>query len=182
MRKIARLNAFALFALLCSAASFIALPGTARAEMLEPAQSATPSIGPERIAAAKALLEATGAAKQFDAVVPVITQQLEAAFTKLKPEHAAEIKEAFGRIPEKFSSRKQELLDQIAVLYAQQLTAAELNEMTDFYKSPAGRKLVGVQGTLVQQSMVLGKAWGQKIGLEIQQEIRSELKQRGIEL
>jgi len=69
---------------------------------------------PARLAAAKDLLVVVGSAKQFDVVVPLITQQLENAFVNLKPDHAAEIKDVFRAIPEKFSQRKQELLDQIA--------------------------------------------------------------------
>ena len=87
-----------------------------------------------------------------------------------------------GRIPEKFAARKQELLDQIAMLYAQRLTTAELKEISSFFKSPLGRKFAGMQAGLAQQSMTLGRAWGQKIGQEIEQEIRAELRERGIEL
>jgi hypothetical protein len=166
------LKAFALLALLSAAALPGALPGLALAQTADP----------ERLAAAKALLDAAGTAKQFDTVVPLISQQIEAAFTQLKPEYAAQIKEAFGRIPEKFSARKQELLDQIAELYAQHLTAPELDEIAKFYKSPVGMKFVSLQATLAQQSMLLGRTWGQKIGQEIEQEIRENLKQKGIQL
>ncbi len=173
MRRVIGLKAIAFFALLCVAALPVAVPGHALAQTAQ-------TVDPERVSAAKALLEAAGTAKQFDALMPSLTQQIQAAFIQLKPENAAQIKDAFGRIPEKFSARKQELLDQIAVLYAQQLTAAELNEIANFYKSPVGQKFVGMQRALVQQSMQLGRDWGQKIGSEIEEEIRRELKGRGI--
>ena len=119
-------------------------------------------------------------AKQFEVVVPLITQQLENAFVNLKPDHAAEIKDVFRIIPEKFSQRKQELLDQVAVLYAERLTADDLNELIKFYKSPIGAKFIQLQPELVQQSMQLGQAWGRKIGQEIDQEVRKQLKERGV--
>src|SRR5208282_1379111 len=114
-----------LFALLISPAFAIAMPDYVQAQNTGTPPSAQ-SIDPERSAAAKELLESAGMVKQFDTVVPLLTQQLEGLFTKLKPEHTAEIKNAFQRIPEKFAARKQELLDQIAMLYAQRLTTAEL--------------------------------------------------------
>ncbi|MFY9643252.1 MAG: DUF2059 domain-containing protein [Rhodomicrobium sp.] len=154
----------------------------AQAQNAGAASADAQAVDPERLAAAQEFFQAAGVAKQFDAVVPLLTQQMEGIFVKLKPEHAAEIKDAFKRIPEKFATRKQELLDQIAVLYAERLTAAELKEISNFYRSPIGRKFVGIQPGLAQQSAALGKAWGQKIGLEIAQEIRNELKQRGIQL
>ncbi len=137
---------------------------------------------PDRLAAAKEMLVAIGAAENFDTVVPLISKQLQQTFTKMKPEHSQEIQEAFKRIPEKFSARKQELLDEIAVLYAQQLTVEELKQIAAFYQGPVGKKFAKTQSGLAQQSMMIGRAWGQKIGLEIQQEIREELKHRGVEL
>ena len=135
---------------------------------------------PARLAAAKELLVVVGSAKQFDVVVPLITQQLENAFVSLKPDHATEIKDVFRAIPEKFSQRKQELLDQIAALYAEKLTADEINEIIRFYKTPIGAKFIQLQPELVQQSMQLGQAWGRKIGQEIEQDVRKQLKDRGV--
>jgi uncharacterized protein len=135
---------------------------------------------PARLAAARELLEVAGSAKQFDVVVPIITQQLESTFVSLKPDQADKIKEIFKAMPEKFSQRKQELLDQIAALYAEKMTAEDLNAIVAFYKSPVGAKFIQIQPELVQKSMVIGQAWGRKIGQEIDQEVRQELKQRGI--
>jgi hypothetical protein len=137
-------------------------------------------VDPARFAAAKELLVVVGSAKQFDVVVPLITQQLENAFVNLKPDHAAEIKDVFRAIPEKFSQRKQELLDEVAAIYAGKLTADEINEIIKFYKTPIGAKFVQLQPELVQQSMQLGQAWGRKIGQEIDQEVRKQLKDRGV--
>ena len=149
--------------------------------MTAPAISfAEKDVDPARLAAAKELLVVVGSAKQFDVVVPLITQQLESAFVNLKPDHAAEIKDVFRAIPEKFTQRKQELLDQVAALYAEKLTADELNEIIKFYKTPVGARFVQVQPELAQQSMMLGQAWGRKIGQEIDQEVRKQLKDRGV--
>jgi hypothetical protein len=115
-----------------------------------------------------------------DSSTPPCHQQLEAAFIKLKPDHAAVIKDVFKLIPGRFSERKNELLDQIAVLYAQRLTTDELIEIANFYKSPIGVKFVQIQPELMQQSAALGQAWGRKIGEEIEQEVRKELKERNV--
>lgn len=179
MRNSVRLNAFSLFMLLCAALSPLALSGNALGQ--QPAQP-SPSQDPARLAAAKVLLETAGSAKVFDSVVPLLAKQLEATFIKLKPEHSAEIKEAFARMPEKFSARKQELIDQIAVFYAERFTAEELNGVSAFFGSPLGQKFISQQAVLAQQSMVLGNAWGQKIGQQLEQEIRKDLQARGIQL
>lgn len=137
---------------------------------------------PARLAAAKELLAATGAARQFEVMVPLISQQLENAFVNFKPDHATEIKEVFRLIPEKFVQRKDELLNDVAQAYADKLTAEELNEIVKFYKTPVGLKFVQTQPELMQQTMKLGQAWSRKIGKEIEQEVRKTLKDRGVEL
>ncbi len=139
-------------------------------------------IDPARLAAAKNLMNAAGLSKQFEAVLPLITEQMQNAFLSLKPGNAPEIKEVFKLIPQKFSARKDEMLDQIAVLYAQKLTTDELNGITSFYKSPVGEKLIQIQPEIMQESMSIGQAWGLKIGREIEQEVRKELKDRGVAL
>ncbi len=137
---------------------------------------------PARLAAAKELLVAVGSAKQIDVVVPLIAQQLENAFVSIKPDHAAEIKEVFRTIPEKFSQRKQELLDQTAAIYADKLTADEINEIITFYKTPVGAKFVQAQPEIMQQSMQVGQAWSRKVGQDMDQEVRKQLKDRGVDV
>jgi uncharacterized protein len=165
--------------LLVAAALCVTVPAFAQGPN-PPGAAGQAAPDPARLAAAKELMIAAGAAKQFDIAVPLIAQQLEGAFVNLKPEHSAVIKDVFKLMPARFSERKNELLDQIAVLYAQRLTIDELNEITKFYKSPIGAKFVQMQPELMQQSMELGEAWGQKIGQEIAEEVRKELKQRGV--
>ncbi len=137
---------------------------------------------PARIAAAKELLAAMGTAKQFDLIVPLIAQQIENAFVNAKPDHAAEIKEAFRAIPEKFAQRKQDLLDQTAAIYADKLNTDELNEIVKFYKTPVGAKFVQLLPELGQQSMQVGQAWSRKLGQEIDQDVRKQLKDRGVDM
>ena len=82
----------------------------------------------------------------------------------------------------KFISRRAELLDEIAGLYAQRLEAAELRAVAQFYRSPIGSKLIDVQPQIMQESMQAGQRWGARIGREIEEEARRELQKRGIPL
>jgi hypothetical protein len=88
----------------------------------------------------------------------------------------------FAQMAVKFVDRKGELIDQIAIFYAEKLTLEDLTAIIGFYKSPAGAKLVAVQPEIGRQSMALGHRWGAQIGREIEDEARRELKKRGIDL
>ncbi len=140
------------------------------------------TLDPERLVAAKELMAITGSAKQFDVILPLIMRQIEDAFVKMKPEHEAAIRETFKIASERFSERKQEAFDQVAIVFAERFTAGELREIIAFYQSPVGAKLVGLQPEIAQKSLAIGQAWGRKIAQEIDQEVRKELEQRGVKL
>jgi len=159
-------------ALLIAITMLAALPGVARAQAPDAS----------RIAAAKQMMEVAGAAAQFDQVMPLMSQQMSQAFKNIAPGNATEIDDVFRQLVPKFIERKGELLDQIATLYAAEMTLDELNAIVAFYKSPAGVKFASVQPKILRESMTLGQRWGQKIGAELADEVRRELKKRGIDL
>lgn len=153
-------------------AALAALPGMSSAQAPDAA----------RIAAAKQMMEVAGSAAQFDQVMPLMSQQMSQAFKNIAPGNATEIDDVFRQLVPKFIERKGELLDQIATLYATEMTLDELNAIVAFYKSPAGVKFASVQPKILRDSMALGQRWGQKIGAEFADEARRELKKRGIDL
>jgi uncharacterized protein len=145
-----------------------------------PARAQTPDA--QRLAAAKELMQTAGVAGQFDQVMPVLTQQLAQGFISVAPDKADEIREVFSQLAVKFVDRKGELIDQIAEVYAEKLALEDLNAIIGFYKSPAGVKFIAAQPDILRQSMILGQRWGARLGREIEQEAREELKKRGIPL
>jgi uncharacterized protein len=136
----------------------------------------------ERVAAAKELMQIAGVAKQFDEAMPYLMRQLAQSFTAIAPDKAAEIGEVFGQLATKFVDRKGELIDEIAALYAEKLTLQELAALIAFYQSPIGIKFVAVQPEIMRQSIVAGQRWGARLGREIEEEARRELKKRGVDL
>jgi uncharacterized protein len=159
-------------ALLIAATILAALAGASSAQAPDKA----------RIAAAKQMMQMAGSAAQFDQVMPLMSQQMSQAFKNIAPGSATEIDDVFRQLVPRFVARKGELLDQIAALYATEMTLDELNAIVAFYKSPAGLKFASVQPKILRESMALGQAWGQRIGAEFAEEARRELKKRGIDL
>ncbi len=148
----------------------------------QPPPSQPPSIYNSRLEAAREMMDAAGVASQFDQVMPMMGQQMAQSFTTLKPESAKEIREVMEQLVKRFLSRKGELIDIVAVFYAQALTAEELQAVTAFYRSPAGVRFKTVQPDVIRQSMLAGQRWGAEVGREIEEEARRELKKRGVDL
>jgi len=144
------------------------------------AQQRAPAADPARIAAAKELFIASGQDAQFDTVINAVTRNLGGLFKQQQPGHGRTIDEVTAAMAAKFIARKSEMMDAIAPLYAERFTVAELAEVTAFYRTPVGRKLTATQPEIMQQSMQLGMQWGQRIGHEVEQGFRRELKSRGV--
>jgi hypothetical protein len=164
------LHRAALVAATCLA--FLASSAALRAQTRDPA----------RVAAAKEMMQSAGVAKQFDEVMPLLARQLSASFIAVAPDKADEIRQVFTELAAKFVDRKNELIDEIATAYADQLTLDELNAIAAFYRSPVGAKFVEVQPQMMRKAMALGQRWGAQIGREIEEEARRELQKRGIPL
>jgi uncharacterized protein len=71
-------------------------------------------------------------------------------------------------------SRRRELDDLIIVVYDRHFTTSELRQLIAFYKTPIGRKLLDEQPAIAQESIIAGQAWGQKIGMEVGQQLATE--------
>jgi hypothetical protein len=150
---------------------------------LAQAQQKPPVAGdPARLAAVKEMMLVQGATAQFDTVIDTMTRGMAGMLRKQHPARAKEIEDVFSRMAARFNARKSEVIDMIAPLFAERFTIEEIQAITAFYHSPVGAKLVREQPAITQQSMVMGMAWGQRIGQEIEREAREELRKRGLPL
>ena len=158
----------------------VAIAALAIAAITVPTRAQAPD--PARLAAAKDMMEASRVDKQFEQVIPLLLDRLEESFRTIAPDKHGVIDGVFEQMQSKFISRRAELLDEIAAVYAQKLEAAEMKAVAEFYRSPVGSRLIDAQPQIMQESMMAGQRWGQRIGREIEEEARRELKRRGVDL
>ncbi|PSL35030.1 DUF2059 domain-containing protein [Chitinophaga ginsengisoli] len=89
--------------------------------------------------------------------------------------------ERFTTVPAEFWDKMKaninadDLINLTLPVYAKYYTEEDLDQIIAFYKTPAGRKVIEVTPQIVQESMQLGRQWGQKLG----EKIISEMKANG---
>ena len=142
------------------------------------AQQPTPSA----IVTAKELLVVKGATGMFDAVIPGMVESTKNAFLPTNPGLYKEINQAAAKVQTEFAPRRSEVIDDIARLYAQHFTEAELKEMIAFYKTPTGRKLVADEPAIIQQGLARADVWSRKVAEEVMSQFRAEMKKMGHDL
>lgn len=143
--------------------------------LISPAAAQEAAKDPARLAAAKELIEVTGAKKQIEMMLDMMKQGVGAGAREGGGEGAGAAAESeFAKFSAKFQGYRDQMIEEFAGLYAEQFTAAELKEVTQFYRSGAGAKFIAVMPELMQR----GAAIGQKYGLMAVREIEAMKKNK----
>jgi uncharacterized protein len=154
---------------------------SALAQDTTPPSAAAPA-EPARLAAARDLLQATNTDAQFATVIPMMFGQLKQSMPPSNPKMQHELDQVFDEVQKQFIERRNEVLDQIAILYAQRFTADEMKSLADFYRSPIGQKFIVAVPELTAEAMKMGNVWGRRIAMDAERKVREEMKKRGFDL
>jgi uncharacterized protein len=157
---------FVTFAALIVAAVFAA--GPVRAQTA-PETTSTPS--PEALAAAHELMTVIKPTDQFKAILPALIQNLKQAVVQGRPEVEKQYDAMIPVFYESAQKRVDALIDTIAAIYASNFTADELRDVTAFYRTPTGQKLLARQPAIAQQSMAAGQELGRAVMSDVQQQM-----------
>ena len=137
---------------------------------------------PEHIALARAVLDFTGARKSFDNVIPKLLTDARNTILRTRPTLQADLDLAAVEVAKKMAAADEELVNNIAVVYAQKFTEAELKEIAGFYQSPAGKKMVAELPTVLQESYKHMQEWTRKMSVDVMTNLRTEMKEKGHDL
>jgi hypothetical protein len=135
------------------------------------------------LAAARELIEASGSQAQAEAGIHGSLGQMAQIVAQQSGQPVARVAEIFeGLLLPEFRARLPELLDAMAASWAGHLSAADLRELTAFYRSPLGGRLIVATQAVTQESLAFGAQWGQRIGLEALTKHREALRARGLKI
>lgn len=122
--------------------------------------------------AAENFLIATGINTQFETIVDNI-------ITQYGNRIPADKREAFNAVMRKFMGKYytwEALKKQLSIMYASEFTIQELNQLTDFYNTPTGKKFGSKQAILVEKGMMMGQQVVAQHQTELQQMITESVK------
>jgi hypothetical protein len=137
---------------------------------------------PGAIATAKELLTVKGATNMFDPLIPGVIESAKNAFLPTNPGLFRELNEVAALLRTQFAARRNEIVDEIARLYAQRFTEAEMKEVIAFYKSPVGKKFVVDEPAVIDQGLARTQAWTNKLSDDVLSRFRAEMKKKGHDL
>ncbi len=133
-----------------------------------------------QIKAARQLMTVTGAENSFRSILAVMGAQITNVVIQQNKGKEKKVRKILNPILADAASQREEMVSQAALIYARKFSIAEMQEITRFYKSPVGRKLVAQLPQIMQESMRIGQSVSQKIGADIIRRFKDEAKKQGL--
>ena len=132
-----------------------------------------------QVGLARDMMIAMKAADNFEAVIPTVMNALKPVVTKGDAKIAKDWDEIAPLMIKEMASVKNQMVDEISLIYARAFTADELKQFIAFYKTPAGIKLATQTPALAQQTMAAGQRFGQQVAGRLAERMKDELRKRG---
>jgi uncharacterized protein len=120
--------------------------------------------------------------KDLDTVLPLLAQRVQTRLISLRPDLHAEISDTVQEVALRLAGRRADLDNAIALAWARTFTEEELEQIAAFYTSPAGRKFVDVGPELGSITIQTVENWSSRVGEELLDKSREELRKQGHEL
>jgi hypothetical protein len=140
----------------------------------------TPS--PEAMTAARSLVTTMKLSDQYRALLPGVLLGLRPTLTQDRPEIERDFDAMMPMMVEAFAPYYTTMVDNVATIYANNFTVAELREIEAFYRQPVGQKLLDKSQVLAQQSAEVGQDASRKAAEDIRKRLTEALRQKGHKL
>lgn len=115
---------------------------------------------PENILLARQVLTAQGAEQ-------TLVTSIEASLSEQRRRQSSLPPIFWDSLTAELRRRAPEIVDSLAPVYAGLFSAAQLNDLLSFYKSPTGHRMAEVQGELVTAMGAVGQRWGARVALDV---------------
>ncbi len=130
----------------------------------------------KRIDAAMEVIRTTDNEEVVQTVVNALMGHIKKLMVQAHPGREAIINQVLDDGAEELVKRRSELHAQIAEVYADEFTTAELRELLKFYRGPLGKKFLKRMPLVTQKTIVLGQRWGRNVASDVISSIQTEIQ------
>ena len=134
---------------------------------------------PAAVAAAREVVELKGGAQMFDPIIIGVVEQTKVALIQTNPQLSRDLDAVSAQLRSEYAPRRDELVAEAAKFYAQRFTEQELKEIVAFLRTPAGKKMVAQEPLALEDTFQYVQQWSQRIGEDVMNRFRAEMKKKG---
>ena len=142
-----------------------------------PARAQQPT--PATLAAAKEMIETKGAFAMFDPLIPGVVETVKNTLLRTSPQLSKDLNEVSAQLRKEYAAKRADITNEVARVYAEQFSEKELKDMTAFYKTPLGKKMLETEPRAVELSMTRVQAWSERLSEEVFTRFRAEMRKKG---
>ncbi|MDP9008237.1 MAG: DUF2059 domain-containing protein [Pseudomonadota bacterium] len=110
---------------------------------------------------------------------PTLAQQIIIALRQADPNISQHVQDIVVEVTLSYLRQRADqdhLVDRLAPIYMKFLTKGDVRQLTEFYQSPVGRKLVSLSPQITFESAAVGREWATSILPGLQTEITNRLQ------
>lgn len=138
---------------------------------------------PQALDSSRKIAALTNAQSTGDQVLSLIMPQLTELVVRANPGKEAEARTIMDqKIAPAMREMLPEMVEMTAQIYARHFTVEELTQLTEFYGTPLGQKLIQTQPALVAEAGQAGQQWAIKVMQKVLQDLAPEFQQRGLQV
>lgn len=132
-------------------------------------------ISAEHVQAARAAISALGATDRLDNILPSVSERLKAQLIQAYPNLEDKISETVDAEAIKLAPRRGDLEREAALVYAKSFSVEELNAITAFYTSDAGKKLLKDGPIAIRELMKAADIWTAGVARDLEKQANDAL-------
>lgn len=151
-----------------------AVAATAMFAIATPASSQ--DISESHLKAARAAIEALTSTQQYDSVLPQAAQALKQELIQKNPDLGSMISNVVDEETLALAPRRGDLEREAAQIYAKIFTEQQLQEMTAFYESETGKKLLEDGALVARQVHEAAGIWQRGLARDLAQSVGSKVQ------
>ena len=138
-----------------------------------------PAPSPSAVQAARDYLAVKNARALYaDAVVGVV-ERTKTALMQTNINYQKDLNEVAVIIAKNLAGRENQIGEGMAQIYARVFTEQELKDLTAFYKTPLGQRLLTAEPRAFQGSAAFMKDWASEFSSVVNEQFRAEMHKRG---
>jgi hypothetical protein len=134
------------------------------------------------LAAARDMLVAKGGNTFFDPVVPGVIESVKNSFVPTNPQLYKELNDVAALLRKDYEPKRVEVFNNVARIFAQHFTEQELKDITAFYKTPLGQKMLKEEPVAIELSLKGAQDWATNFSEAVTARFRSEMQKKGHKL
>ncbi|MFA9188687.1 DUF2059 domain-containing protein [Flavobacterium magnesitis] len=111
------------------------------------------------------LLELTGSGKMATLMMDQMMESFKNSYSKVNEEFWEDFKNEV---------KAEDLEKMIIPIYDKHYTESDIDQLIAFYNSPIGKKMISTMPQVMQESMIVGQAWGKQIGEKVLEQLKAK--------